>query len=183
MSYESLMERMDIDSVEEARELMPATGRFGKLHPFYGEHHRVESKKQMIETMETKGMFGRSVNGMFDGLAFQGTWELKYIIDCKENNVPIKRFDLEPIEYVFEGKVHHYFPDFIINEINVIEIKGMFWNKTQINKKKEAAEKIYKYSLITDVGQNQNPKTFIRLMKSKYDDRLILKNNPYKEVV
>ena len=181
MSYESLMERMSIDSYKEARDLMPATGRTGEKHPMYGKHHTIESKKKMINTMEEKGIFGRSSNGLFDGIPFQGTWELKYIINCKENNIPIKRFNLEPIHYIFEGNTHHYFPDFIINDKTIVEIKGMFWNKGVIKAKKIEAEKICDYLLVTDVNQNQNPKTFLKLTKAKYGDRFELKNNPYEE--
>lgn len=181
MSYESLMKRLEIDSYEEAREMMPTTGRFGELHPFYGKHHTVESKKQMIDTMKQRGMFGRSSNGLYNNIPFQGTWELKYIIDCIESNIPIKRYDLEPIEYIFEDKILHYFPDFIINEKTIIEIKGNLWDKKKIEAKKNAAEKLFKYCLITDVGQTQNPRTFLRLAKEKYGDKLVIKHHPYGE--
>jgi len=187
MSYESVMERFEIDNFEEAREMMPATGRFGELHPFYGKHHSVESKKQMINTMEKSGGFigwGRISNGSFDDIYFQGTWELKYIIDCKENNIPIKRFDLEPIYYEYEGNPHHYFPDFIINKNEIVEIKGLDKNnKKTIHKMKVAKEKSMKYEILFDVGQNQSPKTFLKNMKSKYKDRLEIKYNPYEEKI
>jgi len=184
MSYESVMERFNLDTLEEACEMMPATGRFGELHPFYGKHHSVESKIQMVKTMEENGMFGKSSNGLFNHIAFQGTWELKYIIDCIENNISIKRYDLEPIYYEFKGEPHHYFPDFIINESEIIEIKGMFWNKEKIKCKKEAAKLIYNnYKMITDVGQRQNPKTFLKNMKNKYKEKLEIKYNPYEEKI
>ena len=183
MSYESVMERLEIDSFEEAREKMPATGRFGEKHPFFGKHHSVKSKTQMIETFEKNGHFN-ILCGYFDKIYFQGTWELKYIIDCIENNIPIKRFDLEPIYYEFEGKPHHYFPDFIINGNVIVEIKGRLFDPARIEKKKNIAKKTIKnFKHITDVGQKQNPKTFLRLMKSQYKERLQLVNNPYKEKI
>ena len=44
---------------------------------------------------------------------------------CDDNHIPIKRYDLEPIEYLDEvGKSRKYFPDFIINDSTIIEIKG-----------------------------------------------------------
>lgn len=185
MSYESLMERLEIDSYEEAKEMMPATGRIGELHPFYGKHHSIYSKKKMMNTFNNKGIIRWSniSTGNFNDVPFQGTWELKYIIDCFERNTSIKRYDLDPIYYEFDGEQHHYFPDFIINEDQIIEIKGYdkFMEKTKY--KMEIANKKFgeKYHIIYDVGQNQNPRTFLRLAKKKYGDKLVIKHNPYGE--
>ncbi len=187
MSYESVMERFNLDTLEEACEMMPATGRFSELHPFFGKHHSVKSKIQMIETMEKNGSsigWNRISNGKFDGIYFQGTWELKYIIDCIENNISIKRFDLEPIYYEFEDKPHHYFPDFIINENEIIEIKGLDKNNIKTIYKMKVAKKLHdNYKILYDVDQKQNPKTFLRLMKNKYKERLEIKYNPYEEKI
>ncbi|MDA3941872.1 MAG: NUMOD3 domain-containing DNA-binding protein [Spirochaetia bacterium] len=185
MSYESIMERFEIDSYEEARELMPATGRNGELHPFFGKHHSIESKKQMMDTFNREGVirWKNISTGSFDGVYFQGTWELKYIIDCINNGVSIRRFDLEPFLYYFEGSPHHYFPDFIVNNDTTIEIKGYDKNFEKTKLKMEEYKKQHKenYKILYDVGQNQNPKTFLRNMKNQYQERLVLKNNPYQE--
>lgn len=182
MSYRNVMERFEVYDYDEAKELMPATGRFGKLHPFYGKHHSIYSKKKMMETFENSSNKSNVSIGYFNGIFFQGTWELKYIIDCYENNIPIKRYNLEPFLYYYEDKPHHYFPDFIINNTEIIEIKGMDKNNGRtISKNKQFSEKYDNYKIIYDVGQKQNPQTFLRLAKEKYDDKLVIKHNPYGE--
>ena len=185
MSYESVMKRFNLKTFEEAKRKMPATGRTGESHPFFGKHHSVESKIKMINTFEKKKSLissGKISYGYFDNIYFQGTWELKFIIDCIENNIPIKRYDLEPIYYEYEGKPHHYFPDFIINENKIIEIKGIDKNdKKTIYKMKIAQEKYGdRYKILYDVGQNQNADSFLRLIKNKFKDRLEIKYHSYK---
>jgi len=182
MSYESLMERLNIDSFKEARELMPATGRCGEKHPFFGKHHTIESKKKMMETFEKNPSKGNVCLGYFDNIYWQGSWELKFIIDSIEKGNKIKRFDLEPFEYIYEDKIHHYFPDFIINNKEIIEIKGADKNNGRtISKNKQFKNKHNKkYKIFYDVGQNKNPKTFYRLTKEKYEDRLNIVYNVYE---
>lgn len=184
MSYKKVMERNGINSFEEARKLMPAVGRIGKLHPMYGKHHTLESKMKIMKTTEINGKRKFFVAmGYFDDIYWQGSWELKYLIDCIKNNIPIKRYDLNLLEYVFEGNPHHYFPDFIINEDTIIEIKGLDKkNKKTIYKIKQCKEKYKeKYKVIYDVGQKLRAKTFYKLMEEKYKERLIVQFNPHKD--
>jgi len=163
--------------------LMPATGRFGEKHPFYGKHHTIESKKKMMETFKKNGNTGfhNICSGYFDRIYWQGSWELKYIIDNIEKGNKIKRFDLNPIKYIYKEKIHHYFPDFIINNEKIIEIKGRDrGRKKTIIKIEEAKKQNKNLKILYDVGQKQNPKTFYRLTKEKYEDRLNIVYNVYE---
>lgn len=99
---------------------------------------------EMIQ--KTLGVGG--LKGVYDGLFYDSALELSYILWCKEQGIPIRRYDLEPIEYTDEiGKSRKYFPDFIIYESVVVEIKGRgIYFKLNYERnilKLEAAQKIH----------------------------------------
>lgn len=58
----------------------------------------------------------------FDNIMFDSSWELIFYVFQKEHNNNISRVD-EPIMFEFNGKVHSYFPDFIVNGV-LYEVKG-----------------------------------------------------------
>ena len=186
MSLQSIAKRKDC-SLEEAHFLTPAIGRSGELHPMFGEHHSVESKIQMMNSFEENGSYSsyHFSCGYFDNTYWQGTYELKYLIDNIENEIPIKRYDLKPLYYEDdEKKPHHYFPDFILNESTIIEIKGNEGRENTENKK-NAGIKTFgdKYIYINDIRINTKAKLFLRTMKEKYGDRLNIKYNPYEKEI
>ena len=51
------------------------------------------------------------------------TWELAFVIYCNEHNIPIRRNTIK-YNYKYNGEIHYYLPDFIINDKDIIEIKG-----------------------------------------------------------
>ena len=181
--YNLIMEKHNV-SYEEARELMPAYGRNGEKHPMFGKHHSVESKQKMMESFNNKydGKLGRFAYGFFNEIRWHGSWELKYLIDCYENNIEVKRWEGEPILYYFEGKPHHYFPDFIVGD-KIVEIKGLRDGTEKVKTKTEAAQKIYgdRYVYINNIDQPYPAKVFYSLTKEKYFDILEIIYNPHKE--
>ncbi len=184
MSLQSIAKRNEC-SLEEAHLLTPTFGRMGELHPMFGEHHSIESKIQMMETFEKNGLYSsyHFSCGYFDEIYWQGTWELKYIIDRIENNLHIKRYNLEPLYYEDdEKKPHHYFPDYIIDEEYIVEIKGNEGRENTINKK-NAGIKAFgdKYIYINNIETGTSAKLFLRTMKEKYNDRLDIRYNPHEE--
>ena len=46
------------------------------------------------------------------------------MVYCLENNINIKR-NTQKFEYVVDGKKHNFIPDFILNENEYVEIKGL----------------------------------------------------------
>ena len=81
-------------------------------------------QKKIHETVMTK--FGTYVNSqryVYDGKSFDSGWELCYYIWLKDKHVDFKYPSEISFEYEVDGKLHHYHPDFIVNE-NPIEIKG-----------------------------------------------------------
>lgn len=70
--------------------------------------------------------FGQGgLKGYYKNIYYDSALELSYIIWCEDNNIPIRRYDLDPIPYYdFDKKIRLYFPDFIIYEDQIVEIKG-----------------------------------------------------------
>lgn len=66
---------------------------------------------------------GRTKQIVFEGIKFQGKWELEFYLWCKRNNVKVEKPNAY-FEYEWKGK-RKYFPDFFLPEKNLyIEIKG-----------------------------------------------------------
>jgi hypothetical protein len=80
--------------------------------------------------------------GVYGGICYASSLELAFIMKCIENNISIKKFDLQPIEYELDNKQRLYYPDFIINENQIVEIKhfGFIYEK-----KKDEIEAKRKY--------------------------------------
>lgn len=65
-----------------------------------------------------------AMNGIYRGITYQSSYELAFIMWSQQKGYKIKRFDLDGIPYKWNGKTHHYYPDFIINDNRIIEVKG-----------------------------------------------------------
>jgi hypothetical protein len=88
-------------------------------------------KKAVEENPEsyTASNRGRTKQIEYDGIKFQGKWELEFYMYCKTNNIQIER-PTEWFEYNWNG-TRKYFPDFYIKVKNnlgkmkkyIIEIK------------------------------------------------------------
>ena len=86
---------------------------------------------KIVQTQKRNGITGGyrensgiCKHGKYNGIHCDSTWELAYILYCNDNNIPIKRCDKVFDYYDNEGNKHRYYPDFIINENEIIEIKG-----------------------------------------------------------
>ena len=64
-------------------------------------------------------------NGNYKGIHCDSSWELAYLVYCLEHNIPIKRCDIKRT-YIINNESKNYFPDFIINNSQIIEIKGYY---------------------------------------------------------
>ncbi|NDG30463.1 hypothetical protein EB118_10385 [bacterium] len=119
-----------------------------------------ENKKKQSESMKkavekypesyTSSNRGRTKQIIFDGVKFQGRWELEFYQYCKNNNIIIERSN-EYFEYEWNG-TRKYFPDFYLPETETyVEVKGYEtdrdrakWNqfpkKLLVIKKKEISD-------------------------------------------
>lgn len=97
--------------------------RTGQLKPtFLGKHHTEEAKYKLSKSGGYRKGSGRGKSGWYKGIYCGSTWELAFLIYHLDNNLNIKRCT-EKREYVFEGKIHSYLPDFVTDD-GIIEIKG-----------------------------------------------------------
>lgn len=93
-----------------------------------------ESKKKTRETIHANFINGsvstgnyskRFKQGWYKGFHCDSSYELVYLIYCLDHNINIKRCN-KVYEYFYEGSKHLYFPDFIINNDTIVEIKGYY---------------------------------------------------------
>lgn len=73
---------------------------------------------------------GRGKSGWYKNFFCDSSWELAYLIYHLDHNIEIKR-NYERFEYIFEGKIKNYIPDFIVNN-ELIEIKGYNSSEWQV---------------------------------------------------
>jgi hypothetical protein len=119
MSIQSIMKRYNC-SEDEASLLTPAYGRIGNKHPMFGIKLTEEERKKCLSKEHSWFSCGK-----FNGIFWQATFELEFLVNCYENNINVKRYDLNGIKYFFENKEHYTYPDFIINDMYIIEVKGI----------------------------------------------------------
>lgn len=99
---------------------------------FKGRKHTEETKQKISKKMignhnNNPNKTGKGKKGFYKGFYCASTYELAFVIFCLDHNIKIKRC-LESFDYKYKGKIHKYFPDFIINNDTIIEIKG-YWTE------------------------------------------------------
>lgn len=100
-------------------------------------------------------------------LYYQGSYEKDFLEFCENLNILDKIKRGFTIKYEMEGEILIYFPDFFIEEINlIVEIKSSYWykvhEKRNIQKEINCKELNYEYVMIMD----KNYSEFIKLIKS-----------------
>ena len=68
--------------------------------------------------------------GWYKGYWCDSSWELAYVIYNMERNIDFKR-NYEYFDYQFKGKTYKYYPDFIMNDGTLVEVKGYNSKKWQ----------------------------------------------------
>ena len=94
----------------------------GELKPgFLGKHHTKETR-QYLSTIDRKNNRKNFHCGWYNEIWCDSSWELAFVYYNSEHNVKIER-NHESFEYIFNGNVKRYYPDFKIGDA-YIEIKG-----------------------------------------------------------
>lgn len=65
----------------------------------------------------------RAKGGWYKGIRCDSSWELAWILYNLDHNITFYR-NKKSYEYIWEGKVRRYYPDFILEDGTVIEIKN-----------------------------------------------------------
>lgn len=98
------------------------------------------------------------LQGCYKGITYGSSLELSFLFWAEENNIPVKNYDIPGIPYVYD-KPRTYYPDFIINNNTIVEIKGkgLVYYKwlDKIQKKNEALKQWcennpYNYRIVFD---------------------------------
>ena len=100
------------------------------LHKTSGHPHTEETKRKLSISAKKHHLGGyhlnghrKSIKGWYKNFHCDSTYELVYLIYCLDHNINIKKCD-KVYKYFYEGKYHKYYPDFIINNDTIIELKG-----------------------------------------------------------
>lgn len=178
-SLKSISERFNC-SIEDARKLTTCFGRTGEKHPMYGVKLTQEERNRRIPKNITPHKPQAVISGIFNNIYWQGSWELDFLIFCHEHNINVKRFDLEPVEYFFEEKIRRTWPDFIVDNTYIIEVKGYMNDKSKA--RIEACEKKFgnEFIVINEVNKRKETSSleWINKQKEKCGDILEIVNIP-----
>lgn len=138
----------------------------GELIPYWNndDFDKTESRKKLsnsISKLREEGKtYCKGSMGYYQGIHCDSSWELAYLIYCLDHNIPIKRCNIR-FNYEYNNEQHIYTPDFIINESNLIEIKGFK------DKRWEEKRKCCLRNNITIINR-EDIKPYIKYVKDKY---------------
>jgi hypothetical protein len=124
--------------------------------------NKVKQSRSMKKAVEkfpesyTSSNRGRTKQIEYNGLKFQGNWELEFYKWCVNNNIPCER-NTEGFSYTWNGD-RTYFPDFYLPDQDVyVEVKG--------------------YQTERDLAKwNQFPKKLLKILK---DDIIQIQQNKF----
>ena len=68
---------------------------------------------------------GRGKKGWYKGYYCDSTWELAYVIYNLEHGIPFSR-NTKSFDYVFNGENKKYYPDFLLETGEYVEVKGYY---------------------------------------------------------
>jgi hypothetical protein len=117
-----------------------------------------------LENTTVKGRGGKWQKGWYHSekfncdIFYRSSYEKHFLEFCENNDIITKiDFHLKGIKYIWKNQSHWYFPDFLINEKHLIEIKAKYQLKEEQTQKKIetgykfAHENNIKYVVITEI--------------------------------
>ena len=120
----TIKERYNVNNISELESVKEKRSKTKKEKYGYENYNNQEKLKEtcLLKYGTTNPGFLKS-RYIFDNLNFDSSWELYYYIYCKLHNYDISRNNTVYYSYEYEGKVHKYYPDFIVDK-KFYEIKG-----------------------------------------------------------
>lgn len=126
---------------------------------------KAKISKSVVSSIQATGLIskpnGRYKYGWYNNYWCDSSWELAFLLYHLDNNIIINRNMNEGFTYLFNNKIHTYFPDFIINNI-YYEIKGR-WDE-KVDAKIAQFPKNKTLIILTE----KEMKPFIKYCKEKY---------------
>lgn len=127
------------------------------------------------------GFGSGGLKGKYNNIYYDSALELSFILWCEKKNIRIQRYDRDPIEYIDEdGISRKYYPDFIINENDVIEVKGsgLWYRKNyerNILKSDKARESFDSYTVLFE--KDTALKTYYKTARNLHNETYKKTNN------
>lgn len=63
--------------------------------------------------------------GEYKGNRYYSLVEFAFLLWCEERDIKVKNYDGLGIKYVFQGQNKIYYPDYIVNDDTIVEVKGL----------------------------------------------------------
>lgn len=99
---------------------------------FKGRHHTEETKQKISLKMGNNNNGNRSKKGYYKGIWCESQYELAWVIYNLDHNIKFKRFKGYYKYILPDGSIHNYFPDFILDDGSLVEIKGYYTDLVDI---------------------------------------------------
>lgn len=64
------------------------------------------------------------IKGFYKGYQCDSVWQLAFVVYNLDHNIKFSR-NLKGFPYSWYGKIHYYYPDFIMEDGTFVEIKGV----------------------------------------------------------
>ena len=139
----------------------------GQVIPsFKGKHHTEETKKKLALKGGKRSHSGRGKQGRYHGIWCDSSLELAWIIYQEDHQVKFKKYH-GYFEYEFEGAKHKYYPDFVLEDGTIVEIKG-YWSKQWQAK----LDQLPKDKKLLILGKNEMT-PILEYVKTKYGDNFV----------
>lgn len=115
----------------------------------YTKYQRSQSAKETAKrsggNINKQGVRGRCKYGTYKGVSCDSSWELAFVYYCITNKIPIVR-NTQGFSYFIDEEEHKYYPDFIIYDDELVEIKNYWTEEVQL--KIDCIPKTYKYRVL-----------------------------------
>ncbi len=145
-------------------------GKSWKCKTYENERARREKISKIAKLKHFGGIrkgSGRGKHGWYKGIWCDSSWELAWVIYNFEHGIFFKRY-VGFFEYSFNGKTHKYYPDFILENGVIVEIKGIESSECW----KAKLEQFPKDKTLQIIGKNEIKK-YLDYVIAKYGKNFI----------
>jgi hypothetical protein len=145
------LEKYGVDNYRKSKECK------NKLQDIFLKKYGVKNPAQCFELRNIKRGIKKP---LYKNIRFDSFWELAFWIYCEDNLIPIRKCE----KSFLLSNNSFYFPDFIINNSEIIEIKSNYILKTRTSKEKLDCIKNNNIILIS----NNEIRKYLFFIKNKY---------------
>ena len=160
MAWSKGKNKYNCEIIKERTQKVKEKYRTGQLiGSWVGRKHTPEEIDKIMRGMtntERKFRHGEHgyKRGWYKGYWCDSSWQLAYVIYNLDHNINFKR-NIEGFEYQFNNQILRVYPDFILEDGTIVQIKGWFGQKNQ--QKIKTLQQLFgdKFKLITKEEMNK----------------------------